>query len=59
MTKGTLVEQVSTLTGLTLFLTGVAALAYIGWSAMQSTRVEAQRHCHDAATERSQQYQSD
>jgi POT family proton-dependent oligopeptide transporter len=40
---GTLVGEVSTPTGLTLFLTGLVALGYISWSAFQSTKVEAQR----------------
>lgn len=40
---GTLLGEVSTPTGLTLLVTGIVALAYIGWSAMQSTKIEAQR----------------
>jgi proton-dependent oligopeptide transporter, POT family len=39
----TLLGEISTPTGLTLFITGVVALSYIGWSAWQSTKVEAQR----------------
>ncbi|MEZ4240017.1 MAG: oligopeptide:H+ symporter [Myxococcota bacterium] len=40
---GTLLGEIGTPTGLTLFTTGVIALSYIGWSASRSTRVEAQR----------------
>jgi POT family proton-dependent oligopeptide transporter len=40
---GTLAGEISTPTGLILFITGGIALGYIGWSATRGTRVEAQR----------------
>ena len=43
MLAAPMAKEMSTPTGLTLMLTGLVALAYLGWSAYNATRVEGQR----------------